>query len=131
MRIALGLIALLISGCASSRVSELSLDYGYYVAPERAYSWPIYPERPKESLALNMNISPASWFHWKNRIHATTTSAQYRHVGWQLGLFVQPLDWLEVGFEHHSQHLLDRQGEHHFPVEDQVMVKLYLLGGNR
>lgn len=124
-------LSLLLTGCATSRVDELSVDYGRYIAPERAWMYPLAPEHPKESLALNMNVSPVKWFHWRNTIHATTTSAQYRYIGWQMGLMLQPLPWLEAGYLHHSQHLLDRQGQDHFPVEDQFVVKLWILGGER
>lgn len=120
-------LALLLTACSTAKVRELSVDYGRYIAPERAYMYPLYPERPKESLALNFNVAPLKFFEWRNTVHATTTSGQYRLVGWQMGLILQPTQWIEVGYLHHSQHLLDRVGDGHFPVEDQVVLKLVLI----
>lgn len=70
-------------------------------------------------------------FYWRNVMHGSMESAQFRTVGWQFEIGVRPVPWLEIGRYHHSQHLLDVRydwpSQGGFPVEDGFVVRLTLL----
>ena len=124
----IGMACILYAVSSEAKVDELSVEYQKFIAPERAYIAEMPGERPKEGLALNMNLSGWNRIVWQNQVHATTTNAQYRLVGWNFLLGIQLTDWAMVAFRHHSQHLLDKAGSSHFPVEDSLYLKLKIYG---
>lgn len=114
-------------------LDELSIDYkNYKMVREKNYNTLTYPENIKEGINVNINTTILGAVYWNNTIETLTTEGQYRTIGLQLGLGVRLTDYIEVGYYHHSQHLLDRQHSfmNHFPVEDAVEIKFYLYRGN-
>lgn len=77
-------------------------------------------QREKLTLILDVDLLPT--VYWWNRIEGVTDETQYRHIGWNFGLGLRLTPALSIGYEHHSQHALDRATPlgAHFPVEDSV-----------
>lgn len=107
------------------QIRELSIDYRHYYSSVMA-EMPGF--EPHEGLALNLNTNVIGPVIWEARVHSTTDPGQYRLVGLVMRAGVR-FGWVEGGWEHHSQHLLDaRQPYIHFPHEDSAYLKLYLIG---
>ncbi len=90
------------------------------------------PDRAMDKeVALHLDTTFWSYLYFNNIIHAATDkgldgSGQFRVVGWNFQLGARVASWLDVQYEHHSQHILDWQGPMHFPVEDSIGVNIYL-----
>lgn len=92
----------------------------------------------KGRTAVNFDLSFADLVKWRNHIHAEGTDAKYETVGWQFELALPVLPQVEIIYQHHSQHTMDRpQSEHHtdgtrawkgFPVQDSYGVRMCFLG---
>lgn len=114
-------------------LKELSIDYkNYAMVNKNARNSLIYPEPPKEAINVNINMDFATYFYWNNVIESLTTDGQYRSIGLQTQIGVRLSEHLELGYYHHSQHLIDRQHSYmdKYPVEDAVQIKLYLYKSN-
>lgn len=120
------LCLVLIMSYAKADVRELSIEYNRLHESSRVAE--MFPHKPKESLALNMNIDIIGPLHWDNTIHATTDDGQYRMVGWQFFFGINPLKWIDIGYRHHSQHIMGApELPMGFPIEDSLCVKLYIV----
>jgi hypothetical protein len=111
-------------------LQEVSLDYHNHAALNPNQRDPLlFPESPKEKMALNVKTDMLWFLGLDTQLHASTTDSQYRAVGLQVDLYARITQYLEVGYEHHSQHLLDRDSASlpRFPSEDSLAVKLYLF----
>lgn len=87
---------------------------------------------PKEGLDLNVNTTVLNYIFWDNTVHSYTNSSQYYLVSWELRLGARLTQWLDLFYEHHSQHILDQTYPHmKFPVEDSWGIKLYIYGGKK
>lgn len=86
-----------------------------------------------KQIDLNINLKVSEVLYWDNKIHSMTDSnpaggGQFRLIGWNFRFGVTLSEYLQVGYYHFSQHLLDYQlpgGA--FPVLDGIEVrwKLY------
>lgn len=111
-------------------LQSLSLDYkNYGLINSQQRDLLIYPEHPGDS--INVEVNTNLFFdsmYLNSTIESMTTSGQYRGVGLQerLGFYVG--DMFELGWYHHSQHVLDRQIESipTFPSEDAIEFKINL-----
>jgi hypothetical protein len=72
--------------------------------------------------------------HWKNRLHFDQAgpSGHIKHAGWEYELGL-PL-WIDKGKskielfkQHHSRHVLEEVRDAHFPVYDQIGLRIRLL----
>lgn len=110
-------------------IDELSLDYKNYslVNPTNRFML-TYPDSAKEGLNLTLNTDILQGGYIDTVVEGITTSSQYRGVGLQLRLGIRPFSWLEIGFAHHSQHVLDENytAMPSFPEDDSFEVKLIL-----
>lgn len=82
---------------------------------------------PTNQLALSINIKVIKFLYWENTVHGTSTDAQFRLIGLLSYLHIK-YKRLSVGWEHHSQHVLE--GRHpflRFPHQDGFLVKIDLL----
>jgi hypothetical protein len=81
---------------------------------------------------LNLNTNIYDVIYWENIIHTTTDkydnhNGQFRLVGWQLRFGLRLTENFDIGYYHHSQHLLDYVYPYgKFPYEDAVELKIYL-----
>lgn len=83
-------------------------------------------------LNLHVNMDLLNYIYWENMINSTTDkdsngSGQFRVVGWEFGFGIRFLKSFRAGYYHHSQHLLDYQGQYHYPVEDGIQVRLTIF----
>lgn len=114
-------------------LDELSIDYKNYARiNDKARNLLIYPEHPKEGINININTSVLSYGYFNSTIESLTTSSQYRGIGLQVCLGLHLSDSVDIGYYHHSQHVIDReiQGIPIFPVEDAIQIKIYFYRKN-
>lgn len=110
----------LFAGCAS-KLKRVAIEFEKYPFPHHMAELP--DETPKEEMAFLFDMDLGSRFMWRNRIHAMSTSAQVRTVGWAYEFTWLACPTLElILWAHHSQHLLDRAqpAGRHFSVQDGV-----------
>lgn len=111
------------------QLDEVNIDYkNYAIISDQQRNLLIYPEHPKESLNLNLNTTFAKYGYFNSTVESLTTSSQYRGIGLQLSLGVRLSKYLDFGYWHHSQHVMDREmlSIPTFPTEDTMEIKLYL-----
>lgn len=110
------------------QVDELSLNYKKYAPSSRHPLF--YNSVMKEGVELNMNTDLGfGLLFWDNKIHTATNSGQYYLIGWQFLFGIHVFPWLDLQYEHHSQHILDDTYPNmKFPVEDSLGFKLWILG---
>ena len=112
-------------------IRELALDYkNYKMINPNARNALIYPESPKEGVNVELKLDVMNrLFYWDSAIESLTTDSQYRSVGLKLWMGLHLSDHMDVGYYHHSAHILDatQSRMNGFPVEDAVQIKLYLF----
>jgi hypothetical protein len=115
---------------------DASLGYrGYFAGGrDRLLSQNGLPDRqPGQELSLTLKTDFLTYGYWDSLIHGGTDhdvvngGGQFRDIGLQLRLGVRPFQWLEVGYYHHSQHLLDTGSELGFPVLDGWELNINLF----
>ncbi|CAM6005209.1 unnamed protein product [Sphagnum balticum] len=110
------------------QLDEFAIDY-------KNYDWIrsgqtpllIYPMPVKEALNLDFNINVFQYGYLDGIVESLTDQTQFAAVGLQLSLGVRLTDWLQVGYYHHSQHILDGTIVNNggaYPEEDAVELKL-------
>lgn len=112
------------------QVDELSLTYKKYQPSSRH---PLFHDsKMKEGIELTMNNDLGfGLLFWDNVIHSATNSGQYYLIGWQFKLGIHVTEFLDLQYEHHSQHVLDSAYPYmKFPVEDSLGFKLNIIGGH-
>lgn len=115
-------------------LQELSIDYKNYSAlNSNAYDPLIYPEKIKEGIDIGINTDILKYGYFNSKVEALTTDAQYRDIGLELRAGVRLLPILDVGYYHHSSHVLDEPQPVFgiFPHEDAIELKLYLYHKER
>ena len=108
-------------------LTEASLNYrNYALLNPNARNLLIYPEHAKEGIDVGLKMDLLSYGYFDSQIESLTTDAQYRSIGLQFGLGLRVTDYLNVGYWHHSQHVLDRgpQSYEKFPSEDALEVRI-------
>lgn len=71
--------------------------------------------------------------YWDNTIHGQTdkdldsSGGQFRTVGWKWRTGFNVTDFLQVGYFHHSQHVIDTEYKPGFPVQDAVELKINIF----
>lgn len=111
-------------------LNELGIDYkNYAIVNDKARNLLIYPEHPKEGIDVNLKLNLLVYGYWDNTIESLTTSSQYRSIGLNTRLGVRASEHLELGYWHHSQHVLDRDAGYYdkFPSEDAVEVRIFIF----
>ncbi len=71
--------------------------------------------------------------HWDNTLHfdQSDKDGQVRAAGWQYGLYLTVFRLndktkIEMFKQHHSQHILDRERDVHFPVYDRTGLRFVI-----
>lgn len=84
-------------------------------------------------LDLNFQTSIFQYLYWDNTVHSTTDryidsgkEGQFRTVGWKFRLGVRLHDNLDIGYYHHSEHVLDYARKDPFPRRDGLELRFYL-----
>jgi hypothetical protein len=113
-------------------LSDVSLGYRNYFPKGRdpLLSQNGLPDRnPGSELSIRLGLDLFRYMYWDSIVHGGTDvdvlngGGQFRSVGLETRVGVRPLWWLEVGYYHHSQHLLDTSSSLGFPVLDGWEVR--------
>lgn len=87
-----------------------------------------------KELNLHINMDFLDHFYWNNLIHSMTDvnnngNGQFRLIGWNFNIGLHITDYVDFGYHHFSQHLLDYQGPpgYHFPVQDAVELNVFIF----
>lgn len=113
----IALIFLLPIHALAVELRDLSIEIRKY--PGKTYFAQLPDETVREEVAVIFDIQLAGCLYWWNRIHGSSTDSQFRWIGWNHALSCR-LEKLELFYEHHSEHALDRTRPEHFPVNDSV-----------
>lgn len=120
--------------CDIVTLDSLYVDYkDYAILNDKNRDLLVYPESAKEGVNLGINTSILGAGYFNSQIEGTTTSSQYRGVGLQLQIGIRLSDYLDVGYYHHSQHVLDRPSGDipHFAVVDAIELKIYIYRAHK
>jgi hypothetical protein len=109
------LLALLLLLLLSSRTeaSPLKLDYSAFTV-SRIYCNKEYlaPEILCQDwfgkVDMDMNFRILDTLFMRNNVHGEGTRAKFMTVGWRFEAGLALADWLEVGWSHHSRHVMDQ-----------------------
>lgn len=126
------LLSLLPLSVFADRPFELDSLYVDYKKFDDSNRDPLfYNSTKKESISLVMNTNFLSYFYLDNRVHGETNNAKYELVGLEARIGLRLTNYMEVGYYHHSQHLLDDKYPYQkFPVDDAVEIRLYIYGNS-
>lgn len=91
-----------------------------------------------KEVSLNVDTNIITYFYWNNRIHGMTDEVtnsggrgQFRAVGWEFDVGFQLLNFLSLGYHHHSQHVLDHEAPFNWPVQDAVFINVVLFSKHK
>jgi len=85
---------------------------------------------PASYLGLGVNMNVFEVFRWDNTIHSyvdkdsVNGSSQFRTISWEFSIYISPMDFIDLGLYHHSQHVLDMNNKFAFPVEDAFFLHI-------
>lgn len=122
------------------KLSEVSIEYKKFLDGSRD---PLINDNGlidrtiNEQLDLNVNVSIAKYLFFNNRVHSLTdkdintdAGSRYRIVGWNYNLGAHINKYIDIGFEHFSQHELDATFPWPYPDTNSVNIKIYLYRSN-
>lgn len=114
------------------RLTEVSVKYQQLLpgAVDPMITYGPVSQRLDKELNLVVNSEVLKYGYWDNTVHSETDQSQFRKIGWELQLGVHATRFLDVFYEHYSQHLLDYSSKEAFPRQDGVGIKLYLYRGD-
>lgn len=131
------LLSLAVSTCHAREfklleVQEVSIDYKSFMRNGNSPYMTNGSTLNKE-VDLNINTDFLRYFYVNNRVWSLVDQHQFRWVGLNAQIGARLTSFLDIGFEHFSQHTLDRQyyfkditGDR-FPVYDAITLKIYLF----
>ncbi len=112
-------------------LNEVSIDYRNYFS--NGYS-PMLPitSRLNKGLDLTLNVDVVGFLYFDNKVNSLVDQNQFRLVGYNFRTGARPFSWLEVGYFHWSQHILDQVNPSNalfekFAVEDAIEIKFILF----
>lgn len=108
------------------QLDTAKVDYRRFMGESTTFNFPSYQ---KDRLGLTLDSNIATYGFWRNRVHGTTDQFGFRWIGYNFDFGIRVAPFLDVLYEHHSQHLLDDAdpASRHFPLEDSVGVSIYLF----
>lgn len=138
----LSIICIAVSQCDAStdfraiELQELAVDFRQYM-PNGYYPYITnngLPDREVgQGLDVIMNLTVLKFFYWDNKIvsladrgRGNSSPGQFRLVGWNFRFGLQLTEWIQFGYFHFSQHLLDAQFPWHYPVEDAYELRFII-----
>jgi hypothetical protein len=126
MKALIALVILLQSNITwAAEIRDLSVAFTKFLSDSNDLF--MYPRQPIEGLALDMNIDICPHFYWNNHIHTTIDADQFRVVGWQTEIGVRLPYSVDLGFQHHSQHLLDDYSKTlPYPNSDGIVLRWHI-----
>lgn len=117
-------------------VQEMYVNYHFY-APGGVDPLTTQNGLPNRTMGqgaeFNVKTRVFQHLYWDNRIHTTTDkyidsgeNGQFRTVGLETRFGVRLHDNLDIGYYHHSEHVLDYERTSPFPRRDAFEVRFYL-----
>lgn len=119
-------------------LDKLDITYRYYTPGGRIplINNNINNTEPANYLALGINLNILDNLRWDSIVHSyidrdtATGASQFRTVSWEFSLYFSLFKWLDAGYYHHSQHVLDINNKLGFPVEDALFIRLNVYKGS-
>lgn len=68
---------------------------------------------------------------WNNDFWFDSAASHVRHVGWGFELGLNYKEYLEVGMQHMSRHILEETRPMRFPTRDRLYIKFILVDDSR
>lgn len=108
---------------------EVSIDYNHYTWAINPFLAPTF--KPTNKLDLNLKVNYLNdWIFTDFRVHSQTDQTQYRLIGLNYQIGIHAGSYIDVYFDHFSQHLLD------YPIAmpntfDAIAVKFYIYRGDK
>ena len=90
-------------------------------------------------VSTNFDLSIGDYLFWRNTVHGEGTHSKFMTVGWHWEFGVNLIDGLQLFYEHHSQHVMDRNQPYFydkdrdevyqkkFPVEDSIGLSINII----
>ncbi len=132
--LALGLVMLTTASADILELDSLYIDYkNFAIINDKNRNMLTYPEPAKEGINLGVDTTLLGFVYFNSVVESLTTDAQYRSVGLDTRLGIRLSPFMEFGYYHHSQHVLDRPHSYvpKFLVEDALELKIYLYKARR
>lgn len=118
-------------------LEELAIDFRQYM-PNGYYPYitnnGLENREVGQGLDVIMNLTVMKYFYWDNKIVSLTDRGrndsgpgQFRLVGWNFRFGLQLSSFVQFGYYHFSQHLLDGQFPWHYPVEDAYELRFIIF----
>lgn len=104
-------------------VKDTYLDYMHYTFAAEPFMLPNVPTN-RIDLHLNLELLNRTLFI-DNMVHSETDQYQYRLIGWNYRFGIHLGDYVDVYFEHFSQHLLDTTSLNGTNSYDAVGARIY------
>lgn len=120
MKTILIIITLLFSAQAQAEVRKLSLELKR-MPFNRDYFFPGMTEWDYETSVL-WDVSLGRWF-MESDITGRTAGSRYRYVNWTFTTGLSLTPWLDVIWDHESEHALDYEREQ-YPVRDGYGIRI-------
>ena len=87
---------------------------------------------PKDRIGLNIDTKLLRHIDWNSFVHGTSDNSQYRWIGLKMSFGLNISDYIQFGYNHHSQHILDAQYPHgKYPVEDTLYIDILIFTKNK
>jgi hypothetical protein len=111
-------------------LKEFTINYrNYALINDQARNALIYPIHPKEGIDVGFKSDVLGFGYFDNEIMSLTSDSQYEAIGLDLRLGIRVSDYVQVGYWHRSEHLLDHHSDYlpRYPSQDALEVRIYLF----
>jgi len=138
-------LLLLVSGAAhAEELHLLSLDTfaleDYKIIDNRDPYFP-YANAPSDQehwsqgIAALMNIDVVNYgiysMYWRGRVFGNSTDQQFRETGLQYEMGLEVKNYVNVYWQHESDHILDAAADSRFPLRNYLGVRVTFYDRNR
>jgi hypothetical protein len=108
-------------------LTDASIEYVLFHPSARSSFMAENGYSPFEGVNLDLNTELAPGVFWDNTIKSMTDRSQYRYIAWEFKMYVRPIESLEIGYHHESEHILDGGTIRPFPLSDSLRItwKIY------
>lgn len=114
-------------------VEEFSIQYSQFEDGRRDPYAPEYDGQWAYRANANFRLSIFESLYWDNNVHTEALqSGPVKTVGWHWKLGLRLTNWLDIGHEHWSRHIMEDArpkdgGSNVFPVEDSYFIRVKFI----